>query len=177
MAAVRGRAAAERERAAERWEAAVGAFTREPLGRWAREFGEAGRLTLNFHPDRICRHGMTVAEGLLTSGRYQSQWVTGLSAGSRSAIAGGERQRFERQLFDGAYDSAEMQDLQRQYSLATTPDQQKSIIDKVQALWYKDVPNVLFGIQQPYDVTHTYVKGFTNLPYPYCNFWNTWLDK
>jgi ribosomal protein S18 acetylase RimI-like enzyme len=32
--------------------------------------------------------------------------VTGVSAGSRSAIAGGERQRFERQLFDGAYDGA-----------------------------------------------------------------------
>lgn len=50
---------------------------------------------------------MTVAARLLHCGRYQSQWVTGLSAGSRSAIAGGERQRFERELFGGAYDGGD----------------------------------------------------------------------
>lgn len=70
-------------------------------------FADAGRVTLNFHPDRVGRHGTTVAAGLLTTGRYQSQWVTGLSAGSRSAMHGGERQRFERELFDGVYDTAD----------------------------------------------------------------------
>ena len=30
-----------------------------------------------------------------------------MSAGSRSAVPGGERQRFERELFDGAYDGAD----------------------------------------------------------------------
>lgn len=99
------RAAADRGRAEERWAAATGrADVLEQVGV---NFGGAGRLTLNFHPDRIARHGGTVAAGLLRTGRYQSQWVTGLSAGSRSAIAGGERQRFERELFDGSYDGAD----------------------------------------------------------------------
>ena len=73
-------------------------------------FRETGRLTLNFHPDRLTWHGQTVARGLLTEGRYQSQWVTGISSGSRSAIRGGERHRFERELFNGAYDSDERDD-------------------------------------------------------------------
>jgi ribosomal protein S18 acetylase RimI-like enzyme len=108
MTAVRIRAAAERERAEQRWEAAVGASSGDSLDRWADNFRTAGRLTLNFHPDRVGRHGVTVAAGLLASGRYCSQWVTGLSAGSRSAVAGGERQRFERSLFDGAYDRVDV---------------------------------------------------------------------
>jgi hypothetical protein len=106
MEAVRRRAAAERRRAAERWDAAVGA-TLGSLDRWGSRFGAAGRLTLNFHPDRIGRQGVTVARALLTDGRYQSQWVTGLSAGSRSAIVGGERHRWERDLFGRAYEGAD----------------------------------------------------------------------
>lgn len=104
--AVRRRAAAERHRAAERWAAAVG-VDNDSVESWADRFRTAGRLTLNFHPDRVGRHGLAVATGLLKSGKYQSQWITGLSAGSRSAIAGGERQRFERELFAGAYDKAD----------------------------------------------------------------------
>lgn len=100
------RAAAERRRAEERWAAAAGRAG-VSLEQAALRFRGAARLTLNFHPDRVGRHGMTVAAGLLTTGRYQSQWVTGLSAGSRSAPPGGERQRFERELFDSAYDGAD----------------------------------------------------------------------
>jgi len=99
---IRRRATAEHLRAAERWAAAVDAVN-GPLGLWADRFREAGRLTLNFHPDRVGRHGLTVAAGLLNNG----QWITGLSAGSRSAIAGGERQRFESELFAGAYGGAD----------------------------------------------------------------------
>lgn len=105
--AIRRRAAQQRERAAERVALALGEVAGASLDRWSDMFGDAGRLTLNFHPDRICRDGYTVAAGLLDSGRYRSQWVTGISTGSRSAIAGGERQRFERHLFDGAYDDAD----------------------------------------------------------------------
>lgn len=67
----------------------------------------AGRVTLNFHPDRWIRSGSTVAAGLLADGRYRSQWVTGISSGSRSALAGGDRHRFEQDLFGGAYDGAD----------------------------------------------------------------------
>lgn len=76
----------------------------------------------------------------------------------------------------GWYESAEMQDLQRQYGTATTPEQQKAIIDKVQTLWYKDVPALLLGVAQFYDAYRTYVKGYTNSPIQ-STFWNVWLDK
>jgi hypothetical protein len=64
-----------------------------------------GRITLNFHPDRITAEGVTVARGLLSTGRYRTQWETGVSSGSRSAVEGGDRDRWERMLFEGAYDA------------------------------------------------------------------------
>ena len=66
----------------------------------------AGRLTLNFHPDRIARSENTVAAGLADTGEYLSQWRTGISNGGRSAFPGGDRQRWEHELFNGAYTGA-----------------------------------------------------------------------
>jgi len=60
-------------------------------------------VTLNFHPDRLLASGRTVAEGLLHEGRYRSQFVTGVTNGSRTAFAGGARDGWEHQLFGGAY--------------------------------------------------------------------------
>jgi hypothetical protein len=71
------------------------------------ELSRVGRLTVNFHPDRVARSGLTVAEGMAHSGRYVSQWVTGISNGGRSAFPGGDRHRWEQQLFAGAYDDAD----------------------------------------------------------------------
>lgn len=71
------------------------------------QFLLAGRLTVNFHPDRIARGGHSVAAGLAFDGHYRSQWTTGVSAGSRSAMPGGERQRFESEFFDGAYETSD----------------------------------------------------------------------
>jgi hypothetical protein len=62
---------------------------------------------LNFQPDRVTASNSTVSAGLLEDGRYRSQWVTGISNGSRSAVAGGDRHGFERALFDGAYDAVD----------------------------------------------------------------------
>ncbi|HLZ70108.1 MAG TPA: ABC transporter substrate-binding protein [Dehalococcoidia bacterium] len=76
----------------------------------------------------------------------------------------------------GWYQSAEMDDLKHQYGLATTPDQQKQVLDKVQTLWYKDVPDLLLGVAQFYDAFHTYVKGYNNSPNQ-TSFWNVWLDR
>lgn len=47
------------------------------------------------------------AEQLLAEGSYKSQWATGISAGSRSAMMGGERHRFELEFFDGAYETTD----------------------------------------------------------------------
>lgn len=101
---VRGRALAERNHAAKRWQ---GAVRGERLEEWVERFRDSGRLTLNFHPDRITQDGRTVSAGLVADGRYRSQWQTGLSAGSRSAVPGGDRQRWESALFGGAYDAAD----------------------------------------------------------------------
>lgn len=63
------------------------------------------RLTLNFHPDRRGTSAPSVAEGLLLSGRYLPQAETGLSNGSRSAVPGGERTNWERELFGDTYET------------------------------------------------------------------------
>jgi Protein of unknown function (DUF3626) len=64
---------------------------------------ESARVTLNFHPDRPTADGLTVVEKLLSEGQYRSQFVTGISNGSRTAFAGGERDLWEAALFGGAY--------------------------------------------------------------------------
>jgi Protein of unknown function (DUF3626) len=62
-----------------------------------------GRVALHFHPDRLVASGRTVAESLLVSGRYVSQFVTGISAGGLTAVPGGDRDRWEERMFGGAY--------------------------------------------------------------------------
>jgi Protein of unknown function (DUF3626) len=104
---IRRRARLDRDDALARWHVLVDANRFGAIDAWASRLATAGRVTLNFHPDRVTRSGATVSAGLLADGRYLSQWVTGISSGSRSAVAGGERQRFERALFDGAYDRAD----------------------------------------------------------------------
>lgn len=47
--------------------------------------GRHGRLTVNFHPDRLRPDGRTVAEALLAEGVYRSQFVTGISNGGLTA--------------------------------------------------------------------------------------------
>ncbi|MFJ8582122.1 DUF3626 domain-containing protein [Micromonospora sp. NPDC093277] len=62
-----------------------------------------GRLTLNFHPDRLLRDGRTVAEALDQDGVYRSQFETGISNGGLTAFPGGDRDRWEATMFGGAY--------------------------------------------------------------------------
>lgn len=61
------------------------------------------RVTLAFHPDRLRADGVSVVEGLLHEGRYRSQFETGVTNGSPTAFAGGERDSWEAKLFGGAY--------------------------------------------------------------------------
>ncbi len=66
------------------------------------------QIALHFHPERLSHLGVSVAEGLLQSGRYKNQFETGISSGSPSAFAGGERDLWERKLFGGAYHGSEV---------------------------------------------------------------------
>ncbi|MER7475664.1 DUF3626 domain-containing protein [Micromonospora sp. NPDC000018] len=65
--------------------------------------GRHGRLTLNFHPDRLRADGRTVAAALAAEGVYRSQFETGISNGGLTAFPGGDRDRWEETLFGGAY--------------------------------------------------------------------------
>jgi hypothetical protein len=73
------------------------------VGRVLEVIRSAARVVTHFHPDRYARNGCTVAESLLAVGVYRNQFETGLSAGSRTAFAGGSRDRWEHDLFGGAY--------------------------------------------------------------------------
>ncbi|GGM46596.1 hypothetical protein GCM10011608_34150 [Micromonospora sonchi] len=83
--------------------ALAGAGVRHDVAQLVGAVGRAGRLTLNFHPDRLLADGRTVAEALATEGVYRSQFETGISNGGLSAYPGGDRDRWERRLFGGAY--------------------------------------------------------------------------
>jgi hypothetical protein len=62
-------------------------------------------VTVQFHPGRRAG-GSTVLAGLARSGRYLSQFVTGVSNGGLTAYPGGARWGWESRLFGGAYDAA-----------------------------------------------------------------------
>ncbi|HEY2795796.1 MAG TPA: DUF3626 domain-containing protein [Micromonosporaceae bacterium] len=62
-----------------------------------------GRVTLNFHPDRVLADGRTVAEALAADERYRSQFETQISNGGLSAYPGGDRDVWEHHLFGAAY--------------------------------------------------------------------------
>ncbi|MEW2444031.1 DUF3626 domain-containing protein [Micromonospora marina] len=62
-----------------------------------------GRLTVNFHPDRVLRDGRTVVEALDEEGVYRSQFETGISNGGLTAYPGGDRDVWEQAMFGGAY--------------------------------------------------------------------------
>lgn len=67
-------------------------------------------ITVSFHPDRLLADGRTVAERLLSDGRYRSQFETGISNGGLTAYPGGDRHRWEQRMFAGAYPAAVVAD-------------------------------------------------------------------
>lgn len=105
--AIRGAAASGQADALRRWDATAAGELSSDRSLLETAVWSAGRVTVNFHPDRVARSGSPVAEGLAESGQYLSQWRTGISSGGRTAFPGGDRQRWESQLFGGAYDSAD----------------------------------------------------------------------
>jgi hypothetical protein len=71
------------------------------------------RVAVHFHPDRFGRKPITVAEALLKEGFYQNQFETGLSSGGRTAFPGGDRDRWEKDLFGGAYQAPGVNSVER----------------------------------------------------------------
>jgi hypothetical protein len=69
----------------------------------------APRIVLHFHPGWGFDGG-TVLEAIASSGWYRSQWQTGTSNGGLTAHRGGDRWRWESQMFDGRYDDARPMD-------------------------------------------------------------------
>lgn len=107
IASVESVARSGRSDAQQRWRLATAEFDRLRTTDAQEQIARVGRFTVNFHPDRVARSGHTVAAGLAAAGRYRSQWVTGISNGGRSAVSGGDRARWEHELFGGAYDDAD----------------------------------------------------------------------
>lgn len=70
------------------------------------------RITVHFHPDWVSA-GRTVLEHLAQDGTYRTQFETGTSNGGLTAYPGGDRQRWERAMFDGFYDRAKAYDRPR----------------------------------------------------------------
>ncbi|WP_051809774.1 DUF3626 domain-containing protein [Actinoplanes subtropicus] len=60
---------------------------------------ERSPITVNFHPDRLVRDGLTVVECLAAEGVYRSQFETGISNGG----LGGPRAGWEERMFPGMY--------------------------------------------------------------------------
>ncbi|TNH29979.1 DUF3626 domain-containing protein [Micromonospora orduensis] len=74
---------------------------------------QSGRLTVNFHPDRLCADGRPVAVALAEDGVYRSQFVTGISNGKLMAYPGSDRDRWEHVMFDGAYQRSDVTPAER----------------------------------------------------------------
>ena len=69
----------------------------------------APRIVLHFHPGWGFAHG-TVLDAIAASGWYRSQWQTGTSNGGLTAHHGGDRWRWESELFEGRYDDSPAED-------------------------------------------------------------------
>lgn len=61
------------------------------------------QIAIHFHPERFTKDGYSVAAGLLRTGRYQTQYETGISSGSPTAFPGGARDEWEKTFFGGLY--------------------------------------------------------------------------
>jgi Protein of unknown function (DUF3626) len=110
------RAAAQRDRARhvtriERLLAAAGIDA--DIGQLGAGVRAAGRVTMNFHPDRLLADGRSVAEALHQEGVYRSQFESKVSSAGLTAFPGGQRDRWEDALFGGAYQAPGVQGCER----------------------------------------------------------------
>lgn len=79
----------------------------ERFNSFSRKMLEFGRVVLHFHPDRYVNNTQNVVQSMLQSGLYKNQYETLISNGGLSAYAGGDRDNWEKKLFNGAYHQGE----------------------------------------------------------------------
>ena len=65
-------------------------------------------ICVHFHPYRRGKDGRSVIEGLLSHGKYLNQFETQISNGSLTAFPGGQRDRWEQEMFGGRMGSPEL---------------------------------------------------------------------
>lgn len=94
-------------------DALAGCGMRHESQRLIAAIGSRGRITLNFHPDRLLVDHRTVAGALAAEGVYRSQFETGISNGGLTAHPGGDRDRWEAALFGGAYQATGVRPAER----------------------------------------------------------------
>ena len=71
------------------------------------------RVGVHFHPDRPDSLMKTTIENLFEQGFYKNQFETHISSGDVSAYKGGDRDIWEKELFDGAYNGAHIRNSER----------------------------------------------------------------
>jgi peptide/nickel transport system substrate-binding protein len=76
----------------------------------------------------------------------------------------------------GKYQSARMDELKKEFAAAPTLEVARPTVDKIQTLWYEDVPAIFTGWSHNYDALKKYVKGYDNSSLTSL-LWNVWLDK
>lgn len=65
----------------------------------------AFEVTINFHPDRLTESGQPLLVAICNDMRIKSQFETGTSNGGLTAYSGGDRWKWEQDVFDGVYDN------------------------------------------------------------------------
>lgn len=60
-------------------------------------------VTINFHPDRLSNNGEIIINNLINDGKYHNQFITGTTNGGKTAYAGGDRDLWEKRLFNSIY--------------------------------------------------------------------------
>jgi peptide/nickel transport system substrate-binding protein len=78
---------------------------------------------------------------------------------------------------NGGYCSDQMNSLISQYQQATTPTAQKSAHDKIQELYYQDLPFIMGPDLSDLAGVSPKLKGFTPTGLPLPHFWNSWLNS
>ena len=61
------------------------------------------RVAVHFHPDRPVSDQQNIVESIFASGKYLNQFETKVSNGSLTAVSGGLRDSWEKEVFGGAY--------------------------------------------------------------------------
>ena len=75
----------------------------------------------------------------------------------------------------GWYKSNAMAALNQEFQAKTTMEERKSVAEKMQKLFYEEVPVVKYGDAFEFVVLNKAVKGYRNMID--ITFWNTWLEK